>query len=228
MKQTQNYQLNQWELTDRIRMEDFNGDNAKIDAALKSQADALAAETAARANADAAASTAQEAETAARKDADAALREENQRVWLMDKTTTEDTTYLEVSLDDIDLTPYQRLEVVADVKCGNTVYMKIKNHSSYDLMSLNSSSSTSVDYCARCAQDANGNAQIWAQLLERPNNRLLCVSLSHGSNEFQIFSTLCSRKLSQLPGLAFCGPYSNGYYPTVSAGTRIRIYGIKR
>ena len=34
MKQTQNYQLSQWELADRIQMEDFNGDNAKIDAAL--------------------------------------------------------------------------------------------------------------------------------------------------------------------------------------------------
>ena len=34
MKQTENYGLNQWELTDRIRMEDFNRDNAKIDAAL--------------------------------------------------------------------------------------------------------------------------------------------------------------------------------------------------
>ena len=34
MNKTSNYQLNQWELTDRIRMEDFNGDNEKIDAAL--------------------------------------------------------------------------------------------------------------------------------------------------------------------------------------------------
>ena len=48
MNKTENYQLNQWELADRIRMEDFNGDNSKIDAALKEQAEALAAETAAR------------------------------------------------------------------------------------------------------------------------------------------------------------------------------------
>jgi len=34
MKQTEHYQLNQWELPDRIRMEDFNTDNAKLDAAL--------------------------------------------------------------------------------------------------------------------------------------------------------------------------------------------------
>ena len=41
MQQTGNYQLSQWEKADRIQMEDFNGDNEKIDAA-------LAAETAAR------------------------------------------------------------------------------------------------------------------------------------------------------------------------------------
>ena len=46
--QTTNYQLNQWDGEDRILRTDFNSDNQKIDAALKSQADALAAETAAR------------------------------------------------------------------------------------------------------------------------------------------------------------------------------------
>lgn len=34
MKQTQNFQLNQWEMSDRIQMEDFNEDNQKIDGAL--------------------------------------------------------------------------------------------------------------------------------------------------------------------------------------------------
>ena len=34
MNQTTNYQLSQWEPTDRILMSDFNADNAKIDAAL--------------------------------------------------------------------------------------------------------------------------------------------------------------------------------------------------
>lgn len=40
MKKTENFQLNQWESTDRILMEDFNGDNAKIDAALAAEDDA--------------------------------------------------------------------------------------------------------------------------------------------------------------------------------------------
>ena len=34
MTKTTNYQLNQWAKSDRVLMEDFNSDNAKIDAAL--------------------------------------------------------------------------------------------------------------------------------------------------------------------------------------------------
>lgn len=39
MNQTTNYQLNQWQASDRVLMADFNSDNAKIDAALKALAD---------------------------------------------------------------------------------------------------------------------------------------------------------------------------------------------
>ena len=46
MTKTTNYQLNQWAKSDRVMMDDFNADNAKIDAALKANADAIA-ETAA-------------------------------------------------------------------------------------------------------------------------------------------------------------------------------------
>lgn len=44
---TENYQLSQWVKSDQVLMEDFNTDNAKLDAALKAEADARAAETAA-------------------------------------------------------------------------------------------------------------------------------------------------------------------------------------
>ena len=48
MKQTSHYQLNQYEASDCILHGDFNSDNQKIDTALKSNADAITAETAAR------------------------------------------------------------------------------------------------------------------------------------------------------------------------------------
>ena len=38
MRETSNYKLTQWDKTDRIEMEDFNSDNSKIDAALKTLA----------------------------------------------------------------------------------------------------------------------------------------------------------------------------------------------
>ena len=51
LNQTTNYGLTQWEATDRILMEDFNSDNTKTDAALKENADSIAAlETAVAAN----------------------------------------------------------------------------------------------------------------------------------------------------------------------------------
>ena len=52
MKQTSHYQLNQYEASDCILHGDFNSDNQKIDTALKSNADAITAETAAREAAD--------------------------------------------------------------------------------------------------------------------------------------------------------------------------------
>ena len=51
--QTPNYKLNQWSKSDRIQMEDFNADNAKIDAAIKAESDArtaLAAQVAGKAS----------------------------------------------------------------------------------------------------------------------------------------------------------------------------------
>ena len=43
MNKTPNYNLSQWAKSDRVLMDDFNADNAKIDAALKAHTDALAA-----------------------------------------------------------------------------------------------------------------------------------------------------------------------------------------
>lgn len=42
MKYTQNYHLPQWEKADRILMEDFNAQSAKLEAALTAQGEALA------------------------------------------------------------------------------------------------------------------------------------------------------------------------------------------
>ena len=68
---TSNYQLCQWEGTDKVLRTDFNGDNAKIDAALKANADAIAAKAAQTDLEEVAEDLA--AETTAREAADTAL-----------------------------------------------------------------------------------------------------------------------------------------------------------
>ena len=45
MNHTTNYQLSQWESTDRILMSDFNSDNAKLDAALGTLAQTVTGHT---------------------------------------------------------------------------------------------------------------------------------------------------------------------------------------
>ena len=68
MNHTTNYQLTQWEADDRIRMEDFNDNNAKLDTAIRANADAITALGTSKANA-----ASLGAETQARENADSAL-----------------------------------------------------------------------------------------------------------------------------------------------------------
>ena len=79
MEKTRNYQLNQWAAGDKVQRVDFNADNAKIDAALRTNADAIAAEVTARTAAVSAEATAREkavsAEVTARTAAVAALED---------------------------------------------------------------------------------------------------------------------------------------------------------
>ena len=42
MRETSNYKLSQWDKTDRIKMEDFNSDNQKIDSQLHAAMQQLA------------------------------------------------------------------------------------------------------------------------------------------------------------------------------------------
>ena len=69
MEKTRNYQLNQWAAGDKVQRVDFNADNAKIDAAIKANADAIAAEVSARTAAVKAESSARTAAVQAARDA---------------------------------------------------------------------------------------------------------------------------------------------------------------
>ena len=137
---TTNYQLSQWETTDRILMTDFNSDNAKIDAALKANAEAIAAETTARAGlaqtvAGKADQSALEAEAAARGAADTALETRFAPQLLDSGTLTAELNLLEVDLQDMDWSHWASLHLVVDPASGSAGYQGMLNfNASYEFL----------------------------------------------------------------------------------------------
>ncbi|WP_294852918.1 hypothetical protein [uncultured Oscillibacter sp.] len=137
MERTEQYQLSRWQKSDRILMDDFNADNAKIDAALAANAAAIlmekaareaaaAAEEAARKSADAveeaARRNADAAEESARKSADAALQSSiittNPIARLVDVTTSASVNQVNLTIGNIDWNAYAQIFLYADIK-GN-------------------------------------------------------------------------------------------------------------
>lgn len=99
MKQTENYGLNQWELADRIRMEDFNGDNEKVDAALAGLREEIAA-----------------------------VRGSVLCEKLVDYTTTAAAQQVDIDVSGIDFTQYVRIDLSIN-DTGNTGNLNLRvNH----------------------------------------------------------------------------------------------------
>ena len=117
MQQTSQFHLNQWELTDRIRMEDFNGDNQKLETALASLAAADAAEQQAR--------TAQDA--AIRREA-AAAAEAVPLVKLLEVPVTQEAAQVDVDVSQIDFTQYTEVWIVPILSTAyHYIYLRCNN-----------------------------------------------------------------------------------------------------
>lgn len=116
METTTNYKLPQWVKADQIKMDDFNGAFANIDAALK-------------ANADAAASKASSAELNAVQQEVAAAREANCLVKLAGPlVTTADNAAMEFDLSQVDMTKVAALFVVFSAgSVGGTMGVSVNN-----------------------------------------------------------------------------------------------------
>lgn len=107
METTTNYKLPQWVKADQIKMDDFNGAFANIDAALK-------------ANADAAASKASSAELNAVQQEVAAVREANCLVKLAGPlVTTAADAAMEFDLSQVDMTKIAALFVVFSISASS-------------------------------------------------------------------------------------------------------------
>ena len=111
MKQTANYQLNQWEQADRILMADFNADNLKVDGALAGLQTALSAETAA---------------LAARIDAlTAALEAKSPFVKLKEVYVPENKRNVTMDLSDIDWSEWQAVYLDCDCPLSESASLRL-------------------------------------------------------------------------------------------------------
>ena len=133
METTTNYKLPQWVKADQIKMDDFNGAFANIDAALK-------------ANADAAASKASSAELNAVQQEVAAVREANCLVKLAGPivTTTENGT-LNFDLSQVDMTKVAALFLTFSASSvSGTMSVSVNNASVGTICSNDRSTSAGV------------------------------------------------------------------------------------
>ena len=101
MTKTTNYQLNQWAKSDRVMMDDFNADNATLDAALKANADAIAAETTARVAGDV-------------------------LVKLKEITVTSEIAQIDMDFSDIDLRSFSKLIIRPALACTDNVDYRLR------------------------------------------------------------------------------------------------------
>ena len=203
MQQPTNYQLNQWDPEDRILRTDFNTDNAKIDAALKSQATALAAETAAR-------------------------ESSSLYVKLLDVTTEEATTQADFDVSGIDFTQYAEIKLYLDFGFSNELILRINNLTSYTMLPISGDDRAVANYTSNYLAFFDGiSTNPWAFLQfnwPRAGSPVRCICITARGQEYygqQIASTLHWNDLKTFNILNM-----NGLDP-VPAGIRFVLYGLK-
>ena len=139
MEKTSQYQLNQWAAEDRILREDFNRDNANVEAGLVALGERVTAEETARQAAVSAEQSAREqAVTSAKSQLDAAKADKTALaalqaqvdampfVKLREVTTSAAAVQVDVSMSGIDLSQYAYVMVVPILSCNEaTVYLRV-------------------------------------------------------------------------------------------------------
>ena len=209
--QTANYQLNQWEAEDKVLRTEFNADNAKLDAALKVNADAISGEAAARAAGDL-------------------------YVKLMEVTTSSASTQINLNMGSIDLTQYDSLDIRMDPVLGNgytsEFYLLVNGLTSGYLygqseagrlasIALSSDPAELVEACFHVHLGPGGLCgsadftYIRHQGLPSPQ-----FSGQHRDMHFAL-----ELPIAQVTALNIAG---HGDAVTIPAGTRVRVYGWRK
>ena len=239
MRETSNYKLNQWDKTDRIKMEDFNSDNQKIDsqlhAAMQQLAQAasqegLAAEQAAREAAVSAEAAAREsadtaraaalrnelaAEKQARENADAAqaetLRSENMWVKLGEATLSAAAETLSVTVSNPE--KYRQMQIAFTTGGCSYLYVTINGSNVAEVLDFSTACSGAIGFATLVIGTQAGYHMDCS------------VGARNGTNNYKRTGTAMSTTYL-LSGSATLGLSANG--GTLNTGSHIDIYGLKK
>ena len=199
MTKTTNYQLPKWEKTDRIQMKDFNDMTATLDAALKANADAIAAETAARIADD-------------------------PYPTICEVVTAQAKAQVSMDLSAVDLTEYSHIDLTIDppapVSSSYSVLVRPNGLTSgYQLVTALSNYSSPTYLLAYPI----GASTCGLFSTPTPNGVVSCF----GFNCSYFHYTYASCKWGELQTLVFV-PDPNGTVKSIPAGTRFRLKGWKK
>ena len=199
MTKTTNYQLPKWEKTDRIQMKDFNDMTATLDAALKANADAIAAETAARVADD-------------------------PYPTICEVVTAQAKAQVSMDLSAVDLTEYSHIDLTIDppapVSSSYSVLVRPNGLTSgYQLVTALSNYSSPTYLLAYPI----GASTCGLFSTPTPNGVVSCF----GFNGSYFHYTYASCKWGELQTLVFV-PDPNGTVKSIPAGTRFRLKGWKK
>ena len=200
LNQTNNYQLCQWDPEDFIFRTDFNADNAKIDAALQTQADALKAEEDARTAAD-------------------------MRVRLLNVPTGAPVRAVTLDVQDIDFSPYLWAELVVDIpKNACELYLQPDGAGTFRACQLGGEVYDS--YAAAFGiPDGSGMGGMRVKMWSYPgSDRTHFLSARMGEEEFTVLHTIHLKPINEIKKLNIWASEETG----MPIDTYIRIYGVKR
>ena len=203
MIQTANYQLSQWESTDRILMADFNTDNQKIDAALKGQAAAIASESTSRQAGDL-------------------------YVKLVDMTTTEALAQADFDVSAIDFTQYAEVKLYVCFNSCNEMVLRVNGETSYTKLPISGDDRAVANTSSTFLAFFDGiSTNPWAYIqfnCPRPRTAVRCICITARGTEYMGYQVASGVQWS---GLNTFNLVPNSSSETVPAGTRFVLYGLK-
>lgn len=213
MKQTANYQLNQWDADDRILRTDFNRDNLIIENGFQALKAAL------------------EAERQARDRETAALRAENLTVKLADVTTGQETARVDVDVSHIRFTQYGKIELCLDAAglAGNgRVYLRVNGYETYRA-NFASGSGGSIDkrdtpFLANWWVESGAAAGVVLFAPPAAGTYVRCISWNTDDGSYEGWQAFAPCKWPGLRTLNFLRADGS----MLPAGTRVILYGTKR